>query len=123
MALSDPQSLTVTGAVGSPFSLPKTKTEPAASSFTTPDGTREIRTSQQVGPRVRSTLAKSSVNKITTNPLNDVKSKIGASVHVVFTQPLAGFTVDEMIAEFNGLVANLQAGTNANLKKLLGGEA
>ncbi|DAD51652.1 TPA_asm: coat protein [ssRNA phage Esthiorhiza.1_7] len=121
MALSDPQSVNLTGTAAS---LPRTGGPVNGSgSFQSNDGTLSLEVKLSNTKR-SSGIYRATIKKYSPNPLDtSVNVPVNASVFVGFNRPLQGFTVAEMVTALNGLVANLQAGTNANLQKFLGGES
>lgn len=120
MALADPQSITISGVVST---LPRVETNPTSSVYRKPDGVLALEVNQSDGPRVVSSLYRLTTNKITTDPLSDLKSRISANAYIVVRRPKAGFTETELVDLVKGLVDSLSASTYAQLKKLLGLES
>ncbi len=120
MALPDPQSITVIGTTAT--TLPRTETDKSAAAYSSADQLVKLSVSHQYGRR-RRTLVGVDVNKISPDPLTDVKMKIGASVKTVIDQPLVGFSIDELVIAVQGHCAWLTANSGANLKKVLAGES
>jgi len=121
MAYTDPQSINLTGSASS---LPRVS-GPANGSgqFMSNDGTLALDIKQSNGKR-SSGIIRATIKKYSVNPLDTTLNvPVNASVFVGFNRPLQGFTVTELVTALNGLVANLQASTNANLIKFLGGES
>lgn len=119
MALTDPQSLTVAGL---PVTLPRTEQDRTANGYTNADGTLKLTVSHQYGRRNRSIIRIDS-NKISADALTDVKMKLSSSVYILIDRPTAGFTVAELKDVSLALTTWITAATNANLVKVLGGEA
>ncbi len=119
MALADPQSMTV----GTLQSLPRTTTGSTQAEYSTADGTLKLLVSHQQTKGRRRSLVKSNRSKVSTNVLTDVKSEISAGINISIDRPAVGFTETELIELVTGAFGWLTAGTNANLKKVLGLES
>ena len=118
MALADPQSITV----GSAVSLPRTLTDKQSAEYTSADGTVSLLVSHQSVKGRRRSLVKAKRKKVTTDPLTDNKSEIGAVINISIDRP-NGFTEAELVELCTGAFTWNTAGTNANLKKVLGFES
>lgn len=118
MALSDPQSLTIATLTSS---LPKTEQERTANGYTTADGSVKLTVSHQYGRRNRS-IVRIDFNKISADPLTDVKQKLSSSVYILVDRPPVGFTAVELKDISVSLTTWLTGTSNANLLKVLGGE-
>lgn len=119
MALSDPQSVTI---AATPISLPRTEQDRTANGYTSADGTVKLTVSHQYGRRNRS-IVRIDSTKISPDPLTDVKQKLSSSVYILIDRPIAGFPATELKDTVVGLSTWLTAASNANLLKVLGGEA
>lgn len=119
MALADPQSITI----GSAVSLPRTLTGSTQAEYTNADGSIGLLVSHQVKNGRRRTLVKANRKKVSTDPLTDVKSEIGSVINISIDRPNVGFTEAELIELVTGATTWMTAGTNANLKKVLGLES
>jgi len=119
MALTDPQSITV----GTAVSLPRVRTDNTAAEYTSSDGVISLLVSHQVAKGRRRSLAKAGRKKVSTDPLTDVKSEIGAVINISIDRPNVGFTEAELIELVTGAFTWMTTGTNANLKKVLGLES
>jgi hypothetical protein len=119
MALADPQSITV----GSAVTLPRIVTGEKSAQYANADGTIELLVSHQVVRGRRRTLVKAGRKKVSTDPLTDVKSELGAVINISIDRPAVGFTEAELIELCTGAFGWNTAGTNANLKKVLGLES
>lgn len=119
MALADPQTITV----GSAVTLPRTVTGNTDAQYTSADGTISLLVSHQVKGGRRRTLVKGGRKKVSTDPLTDMKSEIGAVINISIDRPNVGFTEAELIELVTGVFTWNTAGTNANLKKVLGLES
>lgn len=119
MALADPQAIT-TDAL---YSLPRVTTNASSADYSTADGTKVLLVSHQVVRGRRRSLVKLTVKKVSTDPLTDMKSEISETVNIQFDRPSVGFTEAELIQLASGAFNWLTAGTNANLKKVLGMES
>jgi hypothetical protein len=60
--------------------------------------------------------------KVAADPISAVNKEVSASIIIAVDEPKVGFTDAELIADFSAVVTALQAGTNAKLTQLLGGE-
>lgn len=60
--------------------------------------------------------------KVAADPVSAVNKEVSASVIIAIDEPRVGFTDQELIDIFTGVVTALQANTNGKLKQLLGGE-
>lgn len=119
MALADPQSITVAGVANS---LPRTGIDRSSADYTSADGTLKFSVSHQYGRRNRS-IVRVDTNKISADPLTDVKQKISASAYILIDRPPVGFTQTDLKDLVNGLTTWLTAGSSASLIKVLGGES
>lgn len=121
MAFNDPQSITVSG---SAVSLPRTGQAIGVGTFGSGDGAYGMDVRNSYGKtRIRRTIGITN-KKFASDPLRPTDNKpVNVSVRLVVDQPLQGYTSAELQAIVVGFVANLTASTNANIAKLLGGEA
>lgn len=122
--LADPQAVTVSGATGSPFSLPRMGNSDSVSIYgitgSTDGMALDIR--QTVGKRNRHQV-RFKLTKTAPNPLISAQNIIySATVLVTVDAPPTGFTTAELVALCVGAFGNLTAGSNANLTKVIGGE-
>lgn len=121
--LADPQALTVTGASGSPFTLPRTGSGDASAIYSTNDGNVSISVRHFYAKRNRHTV-QFKLTKIAPDPLISAQNIVySATVGISFDVPRTGFTVAEIVALAAGSFGNLTASTNANLTKVVGGES
>lgn len=119
MALADPQSITL----GSAVSLPRIHTGDMSAQYVAADGTASILVSHVVKSARKRSLVRADRKKVSANVLTDVKSEIAAVVNISIDRPVTGFTEAELIELVTGAFSWLTAGTNANLKKVLGLES
>lgn len=118
---TEPQTVTVGGGakslarIGSP--QPQRK-----GVFATADGVYTYNVSQDVTANRFRREVRLTSSKVAADPVSAVNKQVGASLIIVVDSPRWGFSAVELEDMYTGLVANLEAGTNANLKKLLGGE-
>lgn len=118
MALADPQIVTLNAASQS---LPRVTTNASSATYLSQDGAFELVVSHQVSKAgIRRSLIKIRRNKLTTNPLNDVKSKIDGFISVTLTRPESGFLDTELVELFTALNTWGSAATNANYVKVIG---
>jgi hypothetical protein len=119
MAFADPQSITVSGTTSS---LPRTGSGVGTGTFQSNDGSLTMDVRHSNGKRIRRTAGVTS-KKYAADPLTPSQNvPVQASVRIVVDTPVQGFTNADLEALVVGFLANLSAGTNANLKKLLGAE-
>lgn len=119
MSLADPQAITI----GTLQSLARTVTGTTDAQYTSADGVYSLLVSHQVKSGRRRSLAKAGRKKVSTDPLTDVKSEIGAVINISIDRPSVGFTEAELIELVTGTFNWLTASTNTNLKKVLGLES
>lgn len=118
MAFADPQSVTISAVANS---LARTGSGVGSGTFSNQDGTYalDVRHSRS-GKDIRSTIG-IVAKKYATDPARpDNNLPVQASIRIVVIKPVQGFTPADLEAIYVGFVANLAAGTNANVKKLLG---
>jgi hypothetical protein len=119
MAFADPQSITISGAT---TSLPRTGAGIGAGAFGSNDGAITIDVRHAYGKRTRRTVGVVT-KKYSTDPARpDQNIPVSATVRLTVDAPVQGYTAADLEALLVGFMANLTAGTNANIKKLLGGE-
>lgn len=121
MAFADPQSVTISG---TPTSLARTGSGIGAGTFGSNDGAIALDIRHSYGKaRNRRTIGFAH-KKYAADPLRPTDNKpVNAGIRLVVDEPIQGYTPAELEALVVGFVTSLTAGTNANLKKLLGGEA
>lgn len=119
MALSDPQSVTI-GTTPGAVSLPRLGSGNGV--FGAADGSVNFRVSSQTSKRTRRTI-RLDHKKIAPDPITAVNTELSASVYVVVDVPPGGYTVTEQKDLVKALADWLNAGSNANLIKVLGGES
>jgi len=124
MAFTDPQAITVTGATGSPFSLPRVSTEGSRSIYQSSDGLMKMTVSHAYNKRNRRVI-RADLTKVAANPLLSAENIIySTGLYLVSDEPPTGiFTVAERLALYAGLNTQLTASSNAVLTKFLGGES
>lgn len=119
MAFADPQSLTIGG---SATSLPRTGSGPGTGSFQTNDGAVSLSIQHTSGRRLRHTVSVQT-KKFSSDPLNPSQNvPVSGTVRVIVDAPPQGWTATEQENLAAALAGWLTAGTNANLKRLLGNE-
>lgn len=117
--LADPQSVTIDG---TPNSLPRVESGINAARYTKDDQTVSLSTSHSYGKRYRR-VVRLDHNKISADPLVPAQNqKLGASMYLVFDQPVTGYTAVDLEKIATGFLAWFTASSNANLKKVLAGE-
>lgn len=120
MALSDPQTVTISGAT---TSLPRVSTDKSESTYTSADGLISLTISHTTGKRNRSVvrIEHAKLSPDVYKPSENVK--VGCSIYTVIDTPSAGYTDAELLAIWVGLNAQLSASSNAVFAKVLGGES
>lgn len=121
--LADPQSVPYPTA--GTKSLARNSTGPgAAALYATDDQLSQLQIShlQTKGGRTRR-LVKLTYNKTAADPIIPAQNKqFSASVSIVFDVPtLYGFTGAEVLDVYKGLVANLAASSDTNVKAIIAG--
>jgi hypothetical protein len=121
--LVDPQALAVTGAIGTPFSLPRVGSGVDLGTYQTNDGNVTMSIRHNYAKRNRHSVI-FSLTKIAPDPLISAQNIVyTAKVQVVLDVPKTGFTVAELVNLAVGSFGNLTATTNKNLTGLAGGES
>jgi len=117
---SDPQSVTIGGVA---TSLPRVGSGLGQGVFQTPDSSTTLNVAHSYGKRNRRT-AKLTMKTLSEDPLTPSNNvPVSGSFYVVADFPVQGITVDQQKDLAAALAVWLTASTNANLVKLLGGEA
>lgn len=120
MAFADPQSVTISGTANS---LARTGQGLGVGTFSTNDGTVSMEVRQTSGKRFRRS-ARLVHKKYSTDPARpDQNIPVSATVQLYVDLPPQGYTAADLEAILVGFIGNLTASTNANIKKLLGGES
>jgi len=120
MALTDPQSITISG---STISLPRTNVGSNQSEYRASDGTVKLSLSSAYGRRTRQVI-RVDHNKVSADPyLPAQNSKVSMSCYMVFDRPDVGYTNTEALAIYTGFKGLYTASTDAIITKLLGGES
>jgi hypothetical protein len=122
MALTDPQSITVSAATSS---LPRTSVEGDKSEYTSSDGLIKLtadHTPAKQG-RVRR-LLRIDHSKLTSDPYKPSDNvKVGMAIYIVFDIPPAGYSATEQLAVYTGFKTMFSASSDALITKVLGGES
>jgi hypothetical protein len=117
---SDPQAVTVGGVAKS---LPRVGSGLGQGVFQTSDSVFTLNVAHSYGKRNRRT-AKLTQKTLSADPLVPTQNvPISGSFYVVADYPVQGLTLTQQTDLAAALATWLTAGTNANLIKLLGGEA
>jgi hypothetical protein len=120
MALSDPQSITISG---TPISLPRVSSGDGESEYASSDGVVHLSLASAYGNRTRR-VVRVDHSKITTDPwIPTQNTKVSMSNYMVFDIPPAGYTNAEALAIYQGFKTLLTASSDAVVTKLLGGES
>jgi len=119
MALSDPQSITISGTA---ISLPRVSTGDGISKYTSADGLVTFTASNAYGRRTRRVIRIDHA-KITSDPfLPAQNTKVSMSNYMVFDLPPAGYTNADALAVYTGFNSMYTASTSAIVAALLGGQ-
>lgn len=120
MALTDPQSITISG-VTTP--LPRTNVGQNLSEYLSADGLQKLTLSHSYGRRTRRVL-RFDHSKVTSDPYIPAQNtKVSMSNYMVFDVPPAGYTNADVLAVYQGLKALYSATSDQLVTKLLGGES
>lgn len=119
MALTDPQSITISG---TPHSLPRTNTGDGKSTYANADDTVSLTVSHVRGRRNRR-MARVDHRKIAADPLTAENVEFSMSTYMVVDVPRTGYTVVEAKAIVDGFITALNASSGALITKILGGES
>jgi len=120
MALSDPQSITISAATSS---LPRVSSGDGTSEYLSADGLIRLTLSSAYGKRTRRVL-RVDHSKITADPfIPATNTKVSMSNYMVFDLPPAGYTNAEAQAVYAGFKTLYTASSDAVITKLLGGES
>lgn len=116
--LADPQSITIDGDA---ITLPRVLTGTREGKFETFNAGISVETTAK-NSRIR-TVARFDQTKVTADPLvSTTNVVVNDSIALTINRPASGFSDDEVLKQVVGFIAWLTAGTNANLKKVIGGE-
>lgn len=120
MALSDPQSITISGTTSS---LPRVSTGDGKSSYQSADGLTRLTLSNAYGRRTRR-VARIDVSKLTSDPfIPSSNVLVSMSNYIVFDTPPAGFTLSEAQAVYGGFKSLFTGSSDAMIVALLGGQS
>jgi hypothetical protein len=118
MALADPQSVNIGGAI----SLPSVAGGgPNSTVYTSADGTVSMTVNQSIGKDTINTMVRVDKTVIAADPISTANKSLTGSVWFVFKFPIKnfGFSEADKIAIYTGLSGQLTASTNAVLKQIL----
>jgi len=122
MALTDPQTITISGAT---TLLPRVNVEGSESEYRSADGLISLSVAHSdSGKRGRSVIRVDHA-KLAADPFQSGQNvKTGCAVYTVVDFPSAGFYTDaELLAIWQGFNTQLTAASNAVFTKFLGGES
>jgi len=120
MALTDPQTVTISGTT---TSLPRTSVDETESEYSSSDGLIKLLASHSYGKRTRR-LIRIDHAKLAADVFKPAENvKVGMAVYTVFDLPPAGYTGAEALAVWTGFNTQLTAASNAVVTKILGGES
>lgn len=116
--LADPQNIT-TSAGAKVASRTLTGTDRGR--FISPDQSTVVEVQTSFGKRIR-TVAKVTEAKVFQDPLTNAPSRVEEVVQLTINRPQDGFSEEDVLATVKGFFGWLTASTDANLKKIIGGE-
>jgi hypothetical protein len=120
MALTDPQSVTISGTA---VSLPRVTTGENSAGYRSADGFVDMQIAHTYGRRNRH-RARLHHSKVGADPLSPALNRpFDMSVNIAFDVPDTGYTAAEMKAVVDGFFAYLTASSGAITAKILGGES
>lgn len=120
MALTDPQSIKISGTT---TSLPRTETGIGESVYRSADGRIKLKLSTIEKSRTRQ-VVRLDVSKITADPLVSLTNvDVSMSTYLVFDRPSTGYSNSEAKAVYDGFIEALQASSSVMITKLLGAES
>lgn len=119
MALSDPQSLTISGTT---YTLARHTPASGRTEYVNADGTVKLVILQNVGKRKRSAV-RVETTKVAADPLTAVNSYVSQAVYVMFDRPPVGFSDAEIVGVLTGLITALSASTYALATRVVQGES
>lgn len=120
MALSDPQSVTISGTA---VSLPRVTSGENSAGYRSADGFVDLQISHTYGRRIRH-RTRLHHSKVAADPLSPALNRpFDMSVNIVIDVPDTGYTATEAKAVVDAYLAYLSANTGAIVTKLLGGES
>jgi len=120
MALTDPQSVTISGAA---VSLPRVTTGDNSAGYRSADGYVDMQVGHTYGRRNRHRI-RLHHSKYAADPLSPALNRpFDMSVNVVIDVPDAGYSATEAKAVVDALLAYLTASSSAVVTKLIGGES
>jgi hypothetical protein len=118
MAFADPQSVTLNAVA---ISLPKTGL--GSGEYQANDGTVKMTIRPQQGKRLN-TSVQIKQSKLVSDPNRPADNiPVSGAVTLAANFPIQGFSAAEKLDLVKGMLANLTASSDTNLKKLLGLEA
>lgn len=118
--LTDPQAITIAGVTSS---LPRVNTRDSEAVYSNEPSTIQFRVSHQKGKRIRRSF-RLDLKKVSADvflPSQNVTQSM--SCYIVFDMPVAGYTVEEAIYAYTGLIVQLGADGNEVLTAFLGGQS
>jgi hypothetical protein len=122
MALTDPQSVTISAAT---TPLPRTFSEGNESAYMSGDGLIKLSVNHSLVKQGRARrLLRIDHSKLTSDPFKPSENvKVGMACYVVFDVPPAGYSNTEILAVWTGFKTLLTASSDAVVTKVLGGES
>ena len=119
MALTDPQSLTISGTT---YTLARHTPASGRTEYVNSDGTVKLVILQSTGKRKRSSV-RVEITKVAADPLTAVNSYVSQAVYIMFDRPVVGFSDAEIVSVMTGLNTALAASSNALATRVVQGES
>nr|UJQ85318.1 MAG: hypothetical protein 2 [Leviviridae sp.] len=120
MALTDPQSVTISGTA---VSLPRISVGENSARYRSADGSVDMEISHTYGRRETHRI-RLHHNKVSADPMSpSLNRPFDESVTLVINRPDVGYSAAETKALADSLLAALSASSGALITKLLGGES
>lgn len=120
MAFADPQSITISGTA---ISLPRVSQGDNTGGFLSSDGNVKLTVAHSYGARIQRALILDH-RKVAADPLNAAQN-LNYSMRITnkVDVPRVGYTPADVKAIWDGLLAQLNASSGADLVKFFGGES
>jgi hypothetical protein len=120
MALSDPQSIKISGTT---TSLPRTDVGSFRSAYESADGLIKLSLSTSKSKRKRQVVRVDVVKTVPDPAVPAQNVEVSMSTYLVFDRPMVGFSNADAKAVYDGFIEALQASSSVMVTKLLGSES
>lgn len=119
MALTDPQSITISGTT---YTLARLTPSAGRTEYVNADGTVKLVVLQSNGKRKRSAI-RVEFTKVAADPLTAVNSYVTSSIYLMVDRPQVGFTGADLVAYATGLITLVSGSSYALLSRVTAGES